>query len=240
MTQYGKLYLIPTVIAEGTQHKVIPEHVKNELKTIQHFLAEDVRTARRYFSSLRIFDSIESLQFVEFNKDTGEEELPAMFAPVFEGHHLGVVSESGCPGIADPGSAAVRYAHKNAITVVPLVGPSAVLLALVSSGLNGQHFAFHGYLPVSDADAAKAIREFEKESARKGQTQVFIETPYRNNGLLRKMLAALSPDTSLCVAVDITGDAEFIRTMPVKRWKATAAALPKLPAIFLFQAVNSR
>lgn len=236
MTQYGKLYLIPTVIAEDTAHKVIPEQVKNELSVIQHFLAENVRTARRFLGGLKIFDSIEPLQFSTLDKNTRPEELPEMFTPAFKGNPLGILSESGSPGIADPGALAVRFAHDHGIAVVPLVGPSSILLALMGSGLGGQRFAFHGYLPV-DADLAKtAIRALEKGSLKKGQTQIFIETPYRNNRLLKTLLESLHPQTRLCVAVDITGQSESIKTMTARQWKAAAAVLPKLPAVFLFNA----
>src|SRR5690242_15777614 len=164
MSQTGKLFLIPTVIAEDTQELVIPASVRNELVNIQYFLAEDVRTARRFLSSLKIYDSIEPLQFSVLNKDTRANELASLFTPVMEGKNLGVLSESGCPGVADPGALAVRFAHRNGITVVPLVGPSSILLSLMASGLNGQQFAFHGYLPIDTKDAGDAIKNLEKES----------------------------------------------------------------------------
>ena len=148
--QKGKLYLIPTVIAEETQHAVIPPHTREALPSIQHFLAEDVRTARRYLSSLKVYPSIEPLKFEVLNKDTKPENLKSFFQPIFEGLDIGVLSESGCPGVADPGALAVKYAHENDIQVVPLVGPSSLLLALMASGLNGQRFAFHGYLPIEE------------------------------------------------------------------------------------------
>lgn len=236
MTEYGKLYLIPTVIAEDTAHNVISEQVRNELVSIRHFLAENVRTARRFISGLNILESVEALRFTTLDKNTRPEELAEMFAPAFKGHHLGVLSESGSPGVADPGALAVRFAHDNGITVVPLAGPSSIILALAGSGLNGQHFAFHGYLPVDADHARKVIRELEKQSATKGQTQIFIETPYRNNRLLKKLIESLKPETHLCVAVDLTGRSESIRTMAVRKWKTSSAELPKLPAVFLFNA----
>lgn len=236
MTQYGKLYLIPVVIAEDTAQKVIPEQVRNELSSIQHFLAENVRTARRFISSLKIFVSVESLQFTTLDKHTRPDELPEMFDPAFKGHPLGVLSESGSPGVADPGALAARFAHDHGITVVPLAGPSSIILALAGSGLSGQHFAFHGYLPVDADQVTKVIKELEKESIRKDQTQMFIETPYRNNRLLKKLLETLNPETRLCVAVDLTGRSESIRTMPVRKWKAASVDIPKQPAVFLFNA----
>jgi 16S rRNA (cytidine1402-2'-O)-methyltransferase len=149
---------------------------------------------------------------------------------------VGVLSESGCPGVADPGALAVAYAHQQGIRVVPLVGPSSLLLSLMASGLNGQHFAFHGYLPVDTAECRKALKALELESRQKNQTQVFIETPYRNNAVFSNLLKSLHDETRLCVAIDVTGKEESIQTMPVKLWKKVSKSWPKLPAVFLFLA----
>jgi 16S rRNA (cytidine1402-2'-O)-methyltransferase len=234
MSGKGKLFLIPTVIADDTQDHVLPSSVKEQLKNIQHFLAEDARTARRFLSSLKIYSSIESLDLQVLNKDTEENELAEMFKPVMEGNNLGVLSESGCPGVADPGALAAQYAHQHGITVVPLVGPSSILLALMASGLNGQQFAFHGYLPIDPQESVQKIKELEKDSKAKNQTQIFIETPYRNNQLMTNLLKALQPETRLCVAIDVTGANEQIRTLPVKQWKSQSVQWPKQPAVFLF------
>jgi 16S rRNA (cytidine1402-2'-O)-methyltransferase len=234
MATKGKLLLIPTIIAEGTQDKVIPPQTKNELKNIQHFLAENVRTARRFLSSLQIYDRIESLNFKVLNKETREDELDDLLEPVYQGFNLGILSESGSPGIADPGALAVMYAHKHAIKVVPLVGPSSVILALMASGLNGQHFAFHGYLPIETKEREKSIRLLENDSSQKNQTQIFIETPYRNGVLYSALLKNLKPHTKLCIAIDINGEQELIETRSVREWKSKSIDLPKLPAIFLF------
>jgi 16S rRNA (cytidine1402-2'-O)-methyltransferase len=236
MSNTGNLFMIPTAIADHTQDIAVPPQVLNRLPEIQFFLAEDIRTARRYLGSLKIYDKIDALNFSVLNKDTKEEELQALFAPVFEGHHLGVLSEAGCPGVADPGAIAVKFAHRNGIKVIPLVGPSAILLSLMASGLNGQQFAFHGYLPIGPKEASKAIRELEKESRTKHQTQIFIETPYRNNNLFSNLVRNLAPETQLCVAVDITGEKEFILTRSVKDWRLQTIELPKNPAVFLFLA----
>jgi 16S rRNA (cytidine1402-2'-O)-methyltransferase len=217
-----------------TQQQVIPPQVIGALKSIDYFLAEDVRTARRYLSSLRIYESIESLHFEVLNKGTKEVELTALMKPLMEGNHVGVISESGCPGVADPGSMAVAYAHQKNIQVVPLVGPSSILLALMASGLNGQKFAFHGYLPVDAKEAMKMIKELERESEQKNQTQLFIETPYRNNQVLNYLLTSLKPDTLLSIALELTGVNEFVQTKSVKGWNAHKPSLPKEPAIFCF------
>jgi 16S rRNA (cytidine1402-2'-O)-methyltransferase len=232
----GVLYLVPSSIAEETQQFVIPEHVRQALPGIRHFLAEDVRTARRFLSSLKLYASIEPLQFEVLNKDTKPAELKALFQPVLEGHNLGVISESGCPGVADPGALAVKYAHEQGIQVAPLVGPSSLLLALMGSGLNGQRFTFHGYLPIDSKEAATAIKTLEKESQNRRQTQLFIETPYRNNAMLKNLLQNLQDDTLLCIAVDLTGKEESIKTLPVSKWKNLRPELPKVPAVFLFLA----
>jgi 16S rRNA (cytidine1402-2'-O)-methyltransferase len=233
----GKLYLIPTIISEETQDAVIPASVKEVLPNLKYFLVENIRTARRYLSSLRIYDSIEPLQFQVLNKDTTKESMQELFAPVFAGHSIGVLSESGCPGIADPGALAVQYAHEKNLLVVPLVGPSSILLALISSGLNGQRFAFHGYLPVDQKQLTQVIKDLERESRTKNQTQLFIETPYRNNNIIKVLLEVLNPATLLTVAVDITGKQEYIRTMRVNEWKKSKPVFSKLPAIFLFLAI---
>jgi len=236
MPEIGKVFLIPNVIAESTQEEVIPASVSHILPTISYFLAEDIRTARRYLSSLKIYPSIEALHFQVLNKDTKPNELPELMSPLNKGFNLGIISESGCPGIADPGALAVDYAHHNKIQVVPLVGPSSILLALMASGLNGQRFAFHGYLPVEGKEAAQAIKELEKESKQKNQTQIFIETPYRNNSIFEHFLKNLHSETRLTVAIDLTGKDERVQTLSIREWINQKTAWTKSPAIFLFLA----
>lgn len=230
----GTLYLIPTIIAEDTHEQVIPPQVKETLKEIHHFLAEDLRTARRYLSSLKIYPSIKALNFEILNKETPEGNIPEFLKPLREGFNVGVISESGCPGVADPGALAVAYAQANNFKVVPLVGPSSILLALMASGLNGQQFAFHGYLPVDANEVGKKIKELEKESKQKNQTQIFIETPYRNNSMFGHLLKTLHPDTRLTVAMDLTGKQETVTTQSISAWKSKSVEWPKLPAVFLF------
>lgn len=232
----GKLYLIPNIIADHTEGAVITSHVRHQLPSITHFLAEDVRTARRYLSSLKIYQSIEPLIFDVLDKDTDPGLLPVLFKPIYSGFNIGILSESGCPGIADPGALAVKFAHENNIQVIPLVGPSAILMALMASGLNGQRFAFQGYLPIEAKETVKVIRDFERESRQKGQTQIFIETPYRNNTLFKMLAQTLDDETLLCVAVNITGEFEEIKTYSVKKWKTIAKEFPKAPSVFLFLA----
>jgi 16S rRNA (cytidine1402-2'-O)-methyltransferase len=230
----GKLYLIPTVISEGTQLEVISPQVLQVLPGLRVFLAENVRTARRYLSSLKLFPSIDQLQFDVLDKDTTEDSLASLLDPLLKGSSVGVLSESGCPGIADPGALAAAWAHRHEVEVVPLVGPSSILLALMASGLNGQQFAFHGYLPVDNQLLSKEIRELERESEKRKQTQILIETPYRNNKLLGQLVKTLRKETLLTVAIDITGKDQFIRTRPVGEWRQNTPQLPKAPAVFLF------
>lgn len=233
----GKLYLIPNVIAHHTFNDVIPAHIRNALPGIRHFLAEDIRTARRYLSDLKIYESIEALNFQVLNKETKREDLITFFDPVFQGLNVGIISEAGCPGIADPGALAAKFAHENEIQVIPLVGPSSIFLALMASGLNGQRFAFHGYLPIEARECAKVIHALEKQSRENNQTQIFIETPYRNNHLKELLIKNLKDETALCIAVEITGQEEAIRTFPVKKWKNMGNELPKAPAVFLFLSI---
>jgi 16S rRNA (cytidine1402-2'-O)-methyltransferase len=236
MSNKGNLFLIPTAIAASTTDVTVPPYVKVRLADIRHFLAEDIRTARRYLSGLKVYDSIETLSFSVLNKDTKSEELDGLFSVVYDGADLGVLSESGCPGIADPGALAVAFAHAKGIRVIPLVGPSSIFMALMASGLNGQHFAFNGYLPIQLKEASRAINQYEKESRLKNQTQIFIETPYRNNNLFGNLIRHLMPETRLCLAVDITGPNEFILTRSVKEWRQQSVELKKDPAVFLFLA----
>jgi 16S rRNA (cytidine1402-2'-O)-methyltransferase len=236
MANKGKLFLIPNSIADNTQDKVITPQLLDILPEVRYFLAENIRTARRFLSSLKVYDSIETLKFEILNKETPDQALRALMDPVFKGENAGVISESGCPGIADPGALAVKYAHENGIQVVPIVGPSSILLGLMASGLNGQRFAFHGYLPVDQKEALLSIKSYEKESKQKNQTQIFIETPYRNNNIAQALMKALSPETLLTIAVDITGSLERIQTKPVQVWRTQSINLPKCPAVFLFLA----
>ncbi|MBS1977066.1 MAG: SAM-dependent methyltransferase [Bacteroidetes bacterium] len=232
------LYLIPVLISETSQANVIPAVVLDSVGMIHHFLCEDVRSARRFVSSLKIHPNIENLDFQLLNKDTPSTELDALMKPLRQGLPVGVLSESGCPGVADPGSMAVRYAHRNGIKVIPLTGPSSLLLGLMASGLNGQQFAFHGYLPIESQERVRKIKSLELESREKNQTQIFIETPYRNQALLKDLVANLRNDTDLCVAINVTGSSENIMTMTVSAWRKRQLLMEKVPAVFLFLAAR--
>ncbi|GAA0891760.1 SAM-dependent methyltransferase [Fulvivirga kasyanovii] len=228
----GQLYLIPTVISQK-QTDVIPEQVRQVVKHTAYFLVENLRTARRFISSLKLGLNIEELHFELLDKNTPVIEVERLMKPVFEGRNIGVLSESGCPGIADPGSAAVKYAHAHDIKVVPLVGPSSIFLSLMASGFNGQNFTFHGYLPIEKKALESTIRQLENESRKNNQTQIFIEAPYRNNQLLENLIKTCHQETLLCVARDISGDEEYIKTAKVKDWKSIQVELHKVPTVFL-------
>lgn len=232
----GKLYLIPTVLAEGTAASVLAPVVKSTVGSLNAFLCENIRTARRFVSDLQVHPSVESLRFELLDKETTSKQLDTLLRPLLNGSSMGLLSESGCPAVADPGALAVAYAHRHGVQVVPLPGPSSILLALMASGLNGQQFAFHGYLPIESREVGERIKQLERESKEKNQTQLFIETPYRNNKLLGHLLKHLHPDTMLCVAADLTSANEFISCRAVGEWKTEVPVLDKVPATFLFLA----
>lgn len=234
MSTKGTLYLIPSPLSDNVE--VIPDQVKHTLPLIRYFLAENIRTARRFLAGLKIYDAIETLRFETLDKDTDATTVSMLMNPVMQGENAGVISEAGCPGIADPGSLVVTFAHEHGIRVVPLSGPSSMFIALMASGLNGQQFAFRGYLPVKDAEAEQMIRQYEKESAKHNQTQLFIETPYRNTLLFNRLIKVLHPQTRLCVAYDLTGASETVLTKRVAQWKKQGMTFEKKPAVFLFLA----
>jgi len=229
----GTLYLIPTVLAEATAAQVLPAQVAARVADLSCFLVENARTARRFIKSVAPQQVIEDLSITVIDKDSTEAEINAALKPVVGGQDAGVISEAGCPGVADPGAEVARRAHQLGITVVPLVGPSSLLLALMASGMNGQSFAFHGYLPIERAQRAGALKNLEKLALTQHQTQLFIETPYRNMQLLEDLLAHLQPSTRLCIAANLTAPDEFVRTDTVAGWKGKIPQLHKQPAVFL-------
>ena len=229
------LYLLPTPLAEGTAPQVLPPQVVAAVARLPYFLVENLRTARRFVKEVAPHRVIESIRFELIDKDSTPAQVRAALEPlVREGLEAGVLSEAGCPGIADPGAALAQEAHRLGLVVRPLVGPSAILLALMGSGLNGQRFAFHGYLPIEKAARVAALKTLEREAIQRDQSQLFIETPYRNDQLLADLLAHLQPATRLCVAADLTAPTEYLRTLPVAAWRQlpTLPTLHKRPAVF--------
>jgi 16S rRNA (cytidine1402-2'-O)-methyltransferase len=225
------LYLIPTILAEETQHNVLSPQIKEVVGELNVFFVENVRTARRFISSLKLGKVIDDLTFIELHKDTPESVTAQELKKLTQ--NAGVISEAGSPGVADPGAVAVHLAHQMGIRVIPLVGPSSILLALMSSGMSGQSFAFHGYLPIDRALRKKEIQNLEREARQRQQTQIFMETPFRNNQLMEAVLEACAPDTLLCIASNVTAPDEFIKTMSVKNWKSNLPDLHKKPTIFI-------
>ncbi|GGK75349.1 SAM-dependent methyltransferase [Rufibacter glacialis] len=229
----GTLFLIPTVLAEDTASAVICRQVAEVTAHLKYFLVENARTARRYIKSIAPSQTIEELQITVIDKNSSDAELTAALKPLLAGQDAGVISEAGCPGVADPGAELARLAHQHGVKVVPLVGPSAILMGLMASGFNGQSFAFHGYLPIEKRDRILALKGLEKEMAMKDQTQIFMETPYRNKQMIEDLLQHLNKNTKLCIAANITGSNEFIKTLRVADWKGKVPDLHKQPAVFL-------
>ena len=231
----GTLYLIPTVLAEpDSAPAVLPASVPARIADLKLFFVENLRTARRFIRAVAPSTVIDDLRLEQIDKDSAPDAVRRAVELVTAGTDAGVLSEAGCPGIADPGAALAAEAHRRGLRVVPLVGPSSLLLALMGSGLNGQSFAFHGYLPVERGARAQAIKKLEQHAQRNNQTQLFIETPYRNQALFADLLATLQPATLLCVACDLTAPTEYLVTKPVGEWrKAEPPALHKRPAVFL-------
>ena len=231
-SEYGPLYLIPTTLGDTEPLEVLPLTIKRTVEQVNHFIVENEKSARRFIKKITPRKSQGQLHMVVLNKYTEPEILPQYLDPCLKGLPVGIMSEAGCPGVADPGAVIVRLAHQKGIPVVPLVGPSSIILAVMASGLNGQNFAFSGYLPIDQKERKKALRALEKKSRELGQTQLFMETPYRNEKLFSEILKALSGDTLLCVARDLTLKTEWIRTMPVSQWENQQVDLNKRPAIF--------
>ncbi len=211
----GKLYLIPTTLGENEPLEVLPISVKKIIELIDIYIVENEKTARRFIKKISAKKQQASLTIFQLNKFTNEADLPSFLAPCMNGKNVGLISEAGCPAVADPGSEIVRIAHQKHIKVVPLVGPSSILMAIMSSGMNGQSFAFNGYLPIDKADKKKELKRLERLSYEQNQSQLFIETPYRNNKMLEDLCTLLDPQTEVCVACDITLPSEYIKTQSV-------------------------
>jgi len=229
----GKLYLIPTTLGESEPMDVLPQTVRRVIDFIDTYIVENEKTARRFVKSINPEKVQASLKLNTLNKHTEKSEHFAMIKPCLEGHNVGLMSEAGCPGVADPGAVIVKLAHENGVQVVPLVGPSSILLAIMASGMNGQSFAFNGYLPIEKSEKKTALKNLEKLSGDKNQSQLFIETPYRNNKMLEDILQAINPATYLCIASDITLPTEYIKTMRASDWKKANIDLHNRPTIFI-------
>ncbi|MFT5761918.1 MAG: 16S rRNA (cytidine1402-2'-O)-methyltransferase [Polaribacter sp.] len=229
----GKLYLIPTTLGDNEPLEVMPISVKKVIEQIDYFIVENEKTARRFIKKITPKKSQPSLTIMMLDKYADELETRSYLDVCNEGFSVGLLSEAGVPAVADPGATIVKLAHDKGIQVVPLVGPSSILMAMMSSGMNGQSFAFNGYLPIDKSERKKTIKELEKLSKDKNQSQIFIETPYRNEKLFADLKATLTPTTNLCVAADITLPTEYIKTKDVTGWKSENPDLHKRPAIFI-------
>lgn len=231
----GKLYLIPTTLGETEPLEVMPLSVKKVVEQIDYYIVENEKSARRFIKKISPKKSQPSLTIKLLDKYAVEEETQTYLDVCAQGFNLGLLSEAGVPAIADPGASIVKLAHEKNIQVVPLVGPSSILMAMMSSGMNGQNFAFNGYLPIDKGERKRAIKDLERLSLDKNQAQIFIETPYRNEKMLADLKLILSPNTNLCIAADITLPSEYIKTLAIKDWKHQQPDLHKKPAIFIIQ-----
>lgn len=236
-TSYGTLYLIPVTLGDDIHDPVLPADVVNIARRLENFVVENEKSARRFLGSIKTVKPVRELELRTLNEHTQDKEIPALLDPLLAGKDVGIMSEAGCPGIADPGAKLVALAHRRGIRVKPLVGPSSILLALIASGLDGQRFSFLGYLPAEKSARNLRLREIEKHSAKANETQIFIETPYRNQYLFDDILASCQPQTRLCVASNLTLESELIQTRTIAEWqKLTAPSLQKQPTVFLLLA----
>ena len=236
MSMNGKLYLIPSPLGENEVSAVIPSAVLDLLPTLDCFVVEEVRTARRYLSRAGLKGHIEELEFHLLNEHSTPAEVEALAGLFADGRNVGLISEAGLPAVADPGALLVDLCHRRGIRVVPLVGPSSLMLALMASGLNGQSFAFCGYLPAKTGQRRTAIKNIEKTSSQHRQSQIFIETPYRNDSMFADLLGCCQGSTRLCIAADITGNDEYIRTLSISEWKKEKMEIGKRPCVFIILA----
>ncbi|MCD7976890.1 MAG: SAM-dependent methyltransferase [Tannerellaceae bacterium] len=229
----ASLFLIPVTLGETEHRKVLPEYNKEIISGIRHFIVENIRTARRFLKKTDPAIVIDELTFYELNKHTTADQVAGYLSPLSKGEPMGIISEAGCPAIADPGADVVAIAQQKGYAVVPLVGPSSILMSVMASGFNGQSFAFHGYLPIDSSERSLMIKKLENRMYAENQTQLFIETPYRNNKLAEELLRSCRPGTRLCIAADISCENEYIKTRTIREWKGKIPDLNKRPAIFL-------
>lgn len=221
------------LLGETAPEKVLPSTVFETVRNTNIYIVENLRTARRFISSLKVEKKISELTFFELNKRTNQEELQEFISPAKQGKDIGIISEAGCPGIADPGSEIVLLAHQNGIDVVPLVGPSSILLALIASGASGQNFAFNGYIPIKEPERSAKIKFLESRAEKEKQSQIFMETPFRNSKIIEDVLKVCKPLTMFTIAADITTENEFIKTKTIAEWKKNAPLINKSPAIYV-------
>jgi 16S rRNA (cytidine1402-2'-O)-methyltransferase len=231
----GAIYMIPNLLVDSAPLEVLPISVKKNIESLTYFICENEKVARAFIKKIAPNKSQQNLKIVLLNKFTDPLEVESFLAPCFEGESIGLISDAGCPAIADPGAIIVAMAHKKGIVVKPLVGPSSILLALMGSGMNGQNFAFNGYLPIDKQERKKAIKGLEKKSFELQQTQIFMETPYRNDAIMSDLIKILHPSTRLCIACDLSLKSETIRTHTAEEWKSRTFSIQKRPAIFLIQ-----
>lgn len=230
----GNIYLIPNFLGESSTEKSFPQENITLIRRIKHFIVEDIRTVRRFLKKVDKGINIDELTFFVLDKHTRPEDIPSFLKPAENGNDMGIISEAGCPGVADPGADVVAIAHNKGLKVIPLVGPSSILMAMMASGMNGQNFTFSGYLPVEKSSNIKAIKHLEDRAIREKQTQIFIETPFRNMKMLDDLLFALRPSTRLCIACNVTCDDEYIVTKSVAQWRNSKLPdINKKPTIFL-------
>lgn len=233
----GRLYLIPVPLGQTPVDEVLPPAVSDCAKRLTHFVAENAKSARAFLKSLPCATPLQQIEITELSEHTPASALPGLLTPLLAGIDVGLISEAGCPAVADPGANLVALAHDQGIEVFPLVGPSSILLSLMGSGLSGQSFAFHGYLPAKDEPRKQKIRELEKDSRHEKRTQIFIETPYRNRQMLEALINACSAETRICVATDLTLPGESITTRTAKQWRRQEPPdIDRRPTVFLLQA----
>lgn len=229
----ASLFLIPVTLGDTELRRVLPDYNRDVILGIRHFIVENVRTARRFLKKVEPSIVIDDLVFYELNKHTSPEQVSGYLKPLAAGEPVGIISEAGCPAVADPGADVVALAQRKGYPVVPLVGPSSILLSVMASGFNGQSFAFHGYLPIEAGERMAAIKRLEGRIYSENQTQLFIETPYRNRKLAEELIKLCRPSTKLCIASNLTCADEFVRTRPVKEWAGKLPDMDKKPTIFL-------
>ena len=227
------LYLLPVTLGDTPVGQVLPAYNHDVILGLRHFIVEDVRSARRFLKRVDSSINIDELTFYPLNKHTSPDEISTYLNPLLEGNPMGVISEAGCPAVADPGADVVAIAQRRGLRVVPLVGPSSIILSVMASGFNGQSFAFNGYLPVDQNDRIRRLKELEQRAYSESQTQIFIETPYRNNKMAEDIIRNCRPQTRLCIAANITCESEYIRTRTIREWKGKLPDLNKMPCIFL-------